>query len=547
MISILIADSNTAATAAYKAFLKHNFTQLKTINTISDPHGDMMEAVKKTRPQLIIGEISFFGFSGFLVMRNIYELYPDIRFIVYGGYNEASYIEKSLEYGVLDYLYKPINYTYFQRSIEKALQHFEKSAGNKKKESELAGSYLQRKGAFEDILFASLLKGHILNEDEIQHSFKYFNRTMHPPYVAFIVHIDHFKKVILTLDEMEKHMLTYKITLEIERKIKALQAKDVYGKVFISSLSSICVVMGGAFANTKEEMVSFCNSIKNALFDELDVRVTIGIGRSYQQANQLSISYREAEGALLYRFLMGYNTVIHIDYAEPQNSITYQYPVEKEQRLIYAAAIGEYRYCMQLLRELFDALKESQPLPEKYLSKIVMSLIIGINRYLSEQNVSTHSAFTSFFPSREALELKDDIEEAFEYLSTHLRNFCAHIAQLKQQSSLELIVVAKEYLRQKFRGSFSLQEMAAYMNITPVYLNRIFQEEVDMTVFEYALHLRLEEAKKLLRETDLTEEIIALKVGYESGRYFKAIFKRQEGISTRDYRQANSEEDSTKS
>lgn len=56
------------------------------------------------------------------------------------------------------------------------------------------------------------------------------------------------------------------------------------------------------------------------------------------------------------------------------------------------------------------------------------------------------------------------------------------------------------------------------------------------TVLGYVQSLRLEQAKQLLIETNLTIIEIASQVGYESLSHFGYLFKRQFGITPREYR-----------
>ncbi|MEH2312804.1 MAG: helix-turn-helix transcriptional regulator [Nostoc sp.] len=53
----------------------------------------------------------------------------------------------------------------------------------------------------------------------------------------------------------------------------------------------------------------------------------------------------------------------------------------------------------------------------------------------------------------------------------------------------------------------------------------------------YVQSLRLEQAKQLLRGTNLLIAEIAYQVGYESTSHFSYLFKRQFGMTPRKYRQ----------
>jgi transcriptional regulator GlxA family with amidase domain len=55
-------------------------------------------------------------------------------------------------------------------------------------------------------------------------------------------------------------------------------------------------------------------------------------------------------------------------------------------------------------------------------------------------------------------------------------------------------------------------------------------------MFDYVVSVRLTEARRLLRETDFDDDMVAIKSGYDDGRHFRSVFKQYEGISTSEYR-----------
>jgi two-component system response regulator YesN len=63
-----------------------------------------------------------------------------------------------------------------------------------------------------------------------------------------------------------------------------------------------------------------------------------------------------------------------------------------------------------------------------------------------------------------------------------------------------------------------------------------------MTFVSYLMHIRMEEAKSLLRTTDLKAFEIADKVGYTDPNYFSFSFRKQVGISPKEYRNNDKED-----
>ena len=57
-----------------------------------------------------------------------------------------------------------------------------------------------------------------------------------------------------------------------------------------------------------------------------------------------------------------------------------------------------------------------------------------------------------------------------------------------------------------------------------------------MSPSRYQLTLRLDEARRLLRETRKSVVEIALDVGYANPSHFAQLFRRETGLSSSDYR-----------
>ncbi|MCM3782583.1 AraC family transcriptional regulator [Neobacillus mesonae] len=95
---------------------------------------------------------------------------------------------------------------------------------------------------------------------------------------------------------------------------------------------------------------------------------------------------------------------------------------------------------------------------------------------------------------------------------------------------------AAAYLRRHYREEFKAQTMGEQINFHPVYIARCMQKEFNCSPVEYLLHYRIEQAKLLLLQTDLTISRVAEEVGFNQAAYFTSCFTKQEGVSPRQFR-----------
>lgn len=96
---------------------------------------------------------------------------------------------------------------------------------------------------------------------------------------------------------------------------------------------------------------------------------------------------------------------------------------------------------------------------------------------------------------------------------------------------------ATEYINDNLAGELSLAVIAEATGISAYHLAHLFKQSTGLAPHQYVIKMRVEEAKRLLAETNLTVGEIAQRVGYTHSR-FSALFHRHVGISPTAYRGA---------
>lgn len=81
-----------------------------------------------------------------------------------------------------------------------------------------------------------------------------------------------------------------------------------------------------------------------------------------------------------------------------------------------------------------------------------------------------------------------------------------------------------------------LAEVAKHVNVSKVYLSRIFHEETGVTFKEYLNGLRCEYAKRLLEENNQPIINVCYESGFNSLSQFMRAFRKYSGFSPAQYR-----------
>ncbi|WP_010277294.1 AraC family transcriptional regulator [Paenibacillus senegalensis] len=95
------------------------------------------------------------------------------------------------------------------------------------------------------------------------------------------------------------------------------------------------------------------------------------------------------------------------------------------------------------------------------------------------------------------------------------------------------------FINEHYKEPLSLDQIAASLHLNKYYMCHCFKEITGETINVYLSNRRLDEAKKLLRMTDLPIGRIFDEIGFNSAIHFSRLFKQHVGITPQTYRKLN--------
>ncbi len=101
-----------------------------------------------------------------------------------------------------------------------------------------------------------------------------------------------------------------------------------------------------------------------------------------------------------------------------------------------------------------------------------------------------------------------------------------------------------EYIRKEYMNDISLDSAGEALGMSPSYIGLVFRKVGETSFLKYLTDIRMEETKRLLKETDLTLREIGERVGIENQNTLIRTFKKAEGVTPGQYRVANQTMDS---
>ena len=93
-----------------------------------------------------------------------------------------------------------------------------------------------------------------------------------------------------------------------------------------------------------------------------------------------------------------------------------------------------------------------------------------------------------------------------------------------------------DWMAENLAEEFNLERLAAQAGLSKFYFNRLFKSAMGVSPSYHHITLRMNEAKRMLRETKKSIVTVALDVGYKNPSHFAQLFRRETGLAPKDYR-----------
>lgn len=106
----------------------------------------------------------------------------------------------------------------------------------------------------------------------------------------------------------------------------------------------------------------------------------------------------------------------------------------------------------------------------------------------------------------------------------------------KQNQHITAIV---RYMYQHLGEHLKLEDLADETGLSKSYINAAFKKYANRAPIDFFINLKMQEACKLLKSTNLYIIEIGQMLGYEDPYYFSRIFKKSMGVSPKEYRNGN--------
>jgi len=261
--------------------------------------------------------------------------------------------------------------------------------------------------------------------------------------------------------------------------------------------------------------------------------VTIGVSSEAESLVEISDKVVEAMEVVKYRLIEGSGRITYWKH-EADRGKKYIYPTNNERRILNFLDTGDLD---SIVKEL--ELIQSEIRSVEYISYdnilFIYNQLIGVTiKHLRENHPGTARLFAGRSNVYRAIASLDTLDELEEYL----KEFFAEIIPYPARSAGEVNYGERivRYLEEHFREEIVFEDMAKEIGISYSYMRKITYEVTGQSLIDYTNMLRIQKAKQMLLESNLSISQIASEVGYANVQSFNRFFRKYEGMPPSGYK-----------
>jgi len=482
-----------------------------------------LSMILELKPDILITDIKMPFMDGLQLSETIKKTQPWIKIIILSGHDEFDYAKRAISIGIEDYLLKPFTSEDVLTALKKAAQHIDQERTQLSNISRMKDELKSRD---------KLIQKDFLNN--LVHGSGDMSNLMEKCNELGINLISRYYKVMIS--KIESH------TNNIQNQQEACSLLNSYSSSWEHTVSFfhhsnrlVCIFKGQTQSDLDENTYSIAETIEHIVSQNPDCYAVTAIGAPIEHLSDLHTSYDEAKRILEISTSQDTGRIISSEDIKTSNS--------------------------SLLE-----LKENDPLVDriKYASKSDVSAIIDESMALINKNPGQFSVFASYI----LVDLIFAVSKLIEHLGGDIKQINPDIVKRKfiddavQDEKLfvqamedvlnftleyrdsidtgpynEIILRAKKFIDENYADqNTTLTTVASEVCLSPNHFSTIFSQKCKTTFIEYLTNVRIENAKRLLRDSEMKGYDIAYECGFSDPHYFSYIFKKITGMTPREYK-----------
>lgn len=367
-----------------------------------------------------------------------------------------------------------------------------------------------------------LLSGTATSEDEVAYMENYLGIADSSYYnVLYIVYYNNFG------DNTESTLPGGIESMEELEKIIRTALENFFGTplfYFSPSDRTYSVLLHCPKEEEKDLILKINNCIlrlHDYLLDTYDIWLFAGIGRNTDSLMNVWECYQQASEAV------SYTTKNYIffpyEFIKKDSNVFY-YPPEISTKLIHFISTGNTSQVLELFNMIHQENIEERSLPVnllKYLLSDIRNTLLKA-RFALPQGADPEAV--------KVLDERFNEHLTFKLCEDLALSLCNLFGNKEDDSTLSATI--EKYIKENYKDpSLGLNKISDEFQISESYFSHMFKEKTGVNFSTYLENIRMTEAARLIKETDISLNELYIAVGYNNSNTFRRAFKKVYGVT----------------
>ena len=499
MMNILIADDEKIEREGIRYLLALEKGERRIFEAANGKQA--MQILRTENIDMILTDIKMPVMDGLELARRAKELFPEIRIVIFSGYNDFTFAQEAIRYGVTDYILKPVDPDNFHEIIEKAEKNIRERQAEENRE-------IRRQNFLQQYFLQNYLysgKKEILEKAGEFVDLDKWNGW----HCAILIETD--TAFFDTAEEnfpgeLQKELRRVFFYLNLNERQSLLLFQDVY-----------C------------DYLLVANHLYTFLKRNYMVRIYLSVSRKFDGCECLPEILGQLEQQMEEKF---YHPEKHIFSCEEEELKMVAGEVQDSQ-LMQMISEDISRKDTEQLWKHFECLKEKYSSNTQFSAMYIKFVFSNVIQELFQENQ---------FADEHRLEQEIDrlyscgnIMDILKVTEDNIREYEKFLERSMSESRNEVAAV-KNYIYQHYGEDLNLEMLAEKVYLSSGYLSFIFKKETGMNLNRFIKVFRMEKAGEFLRDTNMKVAQISEKVGFANVSYFCRSFREYYGCSPESYR-----------
>lgn len=533
MLRVIIVDDEALVRLGLQSMLRWEELGYEIVGEATNGQQGL-DLIMQSDPDIVITDIKMPVMDGLEMMRLAAEAGRNPRFIVLSGYDEFQLVKRAMKLGAEEYLIKlDLEPSTLMEALaaarDKALAQRDRVTDEKQLKDAVGGNMHLLRESF----FRQIISKPDRGEVELKGQAEYLGLKLRGMIVCAVIRINNMS-VLDKYDDEEVHSFEASIRSTINEIVNDSFEGYAFAWNRGEFVAIFCAPSADGMTAQMQKAGHTGDRIVQVLNQYFNVSVSVGISDPFEQYSQIAPAYFEACRAAQRCYYTGDQSVLF--FSDVPSSYGHPDPVDVSY-LSDALAEAIELHDVQMIGKVFEALINLVNEPN-FSRKQAYDVCFQIAYSIGGSPGLADAQFKEIIGGRSLHETilgLGTLAQIVNWLIGLEQRLCRLVAREDEQGNRRLIAKAKKYILNHYMERISLEQVASAINISPGYLSTIFRQCTGACFTDYVTGVKIDQAKRLLRETDYKVYEVSEMLGYQNAYYFSKVFKKIVGMTPSEY------------